>query len=84
MSNWGKNWVMFCSSPVRSFGALRYQAGLNAFAVALLIIRLGKTSGRVPSDGATNFKGSRLSLVGSSASWALFPRVSTPRPTLTT
>ena len=71
---------MFCSSPTRCFGALRYQPVLKALAVALLTIRLGKTSGMVPNDGATNFSGSRLSLGDSSESRALLPRVSTARP----
>ena len=62
MSSGWKNWVMFCSSPTRCLGALRYQAVLNALAVALLTIRFGKTSGMVPSDGATNLSGSRLQL----------------------
>ena len=81
MSSGWKNWVMFCNSPTRCFGALRYQTALNALAVALLTIRLGKTSGMVPSDGATNCSGSRRrSLAGRSASRALLPRVSTARP----
>ena len=55
---------MFCSWPTPCFGAFRYQNSLNALAVALLTIRFGKTSGMVPSDGATNFSGSRRSLGG--------------------
>ena len=81
MSSGWKNWVMFCSSPTRCLGALRYQAVLNALAVALLTIRFGKTSGMVPSEGATNLSGSlRQLLAGRSASLALLPRVSTARP----
>ena len=62
MSSGWKNWVMFCTSPTRCLGALRYQAVLKALAVALLTIRFGKTSGMVPSDGAAKCSGSRAQL----------------------
>ncbi len=80
MSSGWKNWVMFCSSPTRCLGALRYQAALNARAVATFSIRFGKTSGIEPNDGAVNVSGSRRYLGVRSCNFALFPRVSTARP----
>ena len=80
MSSGWKKVVMFCTSPTRCLGALRNHIALNALAVARLTIRLGKTSGMVPNEGAANRSGSVRSLAGRSASLALLPRVSTARP----
>src|SRR6266545_3227771 len=80
MSSGWKNVVMFCTSPDRCRGALRYQSSLNARAVSRFSMPGGNTSGTLANCGASNRNGSRRSFAGRSSYDADQPRVSTARP----